>query len=86
MSDNKRRTSTQPFAAGDVVRQYHHNSMFDDALVTYAHSNGGLDVTCKGSQYGWSARTVVMSPIQDKKILDRPTKLHTFCNWLKNML
>lgn len=86
MSHTKIRTSTQPFATGDVVRYYHHTSMFDDALVVHARSNGALEVIRKGIRYYWSARTVVMSPNQDQSIGIRYTRFQKLCTWLKNLL
>lgn len=64
----------QPFKSGDVVRHYHHTSLFDDFLVVYAHSNGGLDVKKKGVLYGLSARFVELSPNQDPSIGNSKTK------------
>jgi hypothetical protein len=64
----------QPFKTGDVIRQYHHIDMFDDFLVTYAHSNGDLDVKRKGVSYGLSARFSELSPNQDPSVADSKTK------------
>lgn len=45
------------FKAGDIVRQYHHDTMFDDAVVLHAHSNGALDVQSMDgkTRWGWTS-------------------------------
>lgn len=44
------------YVIGAIVRQYHHNTMFDDAEITFVHPNGALDVEINGIKYGWSSR------------------------------
>lgn len=58
----------QPFKKSDMVRQYHHTDMSDDFLVTFAHSNGALDVVRHGVNYGLSALFSELSPNQDASI------------------
>lgn len=61
-------TAVQPFKKGDDIRQYHHTDMSDDFLVTFAHSNGALDVVRHGVNYGLSALFSELSPNQDASI------------------
>ena len=44
------------FEKGATVRQYHDSSRirFDDAVITFVHGNGALDVQIDGKGYGWS--------------------------------
>lgn len=44
------------YIIGAIVRQYHHMDMYDDAVITGVHSNGGLDVRMDGINYGWSVK------------------------------
>lgn len=46
----------QGYVIGATVRQYHHGSMFNDAIIKHVHPNGALDVEIDGTKYGWSAR------------------------------
>lgn len=45
------------YRVGATVRQYHHNTMYSDAVITRVHLNGALDVEINGIKYGWSTRT-----------------------------
>ncbi|MCK5606418.1 hypothetical protein KAR91_31240 [Candidatus Pacearchaeota archaeon] len=49
----------QGYVVGAIVRQYHHTSMYDDAVIIYVHSCGGLDVEIDGVKYGWSVNTCI---------------------------
>lgn len=67
-------TAVQPFKKGDVIRQYHHTDMADDFLVTFAHSNGSLDVIRNGFRYGFFASFSKLSPNQDPSVGDSEKK------------
>lgn len=64
----------QPFKEGDVIRQYHHEFMFDDFLVIRAQANGGLIAKKEGVIYGLSAHYSVLSPNQDPSVANTKTK------------
>lgn len=74
-------SENQPFKKGDIVRQYHHGNMFDDATVVFAHDNGALDVEIRGVRYGWSARFCEISPLNNTEwvtVMDKtPRQRHT---------
>ena len=44
------------FVSGATVRQYHHATLYDDAIILFVHPNGALDVEIDGEQYGWSSQ------------------------------
>lgn len=51
------------YVIGATVRQYHHTTMFDDAIITCVHDNGALDVVRKdGTKNGWSVNTCTPVP------------------------
>lgn len=64
----------QPFKEGDVIRQYHHKSMFDDFLMIRVQDNGGLIAKKEGVIYGLSAHYSVLSPNQDPSVANSKTK------------
>ena len=65
--------SVADYVPGATVRQYHHDTMFDDAIIIAVHPNGGLDVEIDGVKYGWSVNTCKVLNTQkrdDMSILD----------------
>ena len=47
------------YFVGATVRQYHHGTLYDDAVIECVHSNGALDVEINGVPRGWSVDTCV---------------------------
>ena len=48
------------YVVGATVRQYHHTTLFDDAVIARVYANGALDVVRNdGTKNGWSVRTCV---------------------------
>jgi len=43
---------------GEIVRSYHHTSLFDDAEIISINEYGGLTVKCvkSGTVWGWGQR------------------------------
>ncbi len=64
----------QIYKKGVIVRQYRTEVLYDDAVITFVHPNGALDVEMNGVKYGWSASTC--KPVEQatmwKKIVDHP--------------
>jgi hypothetical protein len=54
------------YVVGATVRQYHHTSKYDDAVITHVSDHGGLGVEINGEKYGWSTNVCeVISPPKD---------------------